>query len=498
MTAKEIAEFLTANGITMERGFSDIESLSFASPECHELSDEIVAYLGTLVEHGVNNGFNKSMEINITDLTKICMSLTSHNPKAVKNLAKSRARFAEDKADVKLSVLGPDLQIKANVIKHINAELEALEFLKKRIEISEHLSESSRAIRLSEKEKEIEKLKAIKAIIESAIDNCSVEAAQLADKILDDIIDAAEIISANHDNDKVFALYDSALEKAQKWAARRKSVGKRETVRPEGVTAYNAEADRLAIVTMSIDIEKSAMRFRENLEALRRSKEKHGGYEKLEQQIRDHRAEIDKLEKMIKQGLFEVKSGAKTKAEFKRMAERAAYEKSVRQRKIEELEDQIDERFDISMIDEDLLAKMERINEELERYEDNRIMLYFIGRGVNFVTLTKLMNGEPISKEEEQNIVTMQTVLTAVPQEMRKNVQGAYDRINNVEGLARAKNDGRRNVAIQSEAERAKREAENDAFFAEMEAMYGGGETQEENEESPLREDLDDVLHTER
>lgn len=500
MTAKEIAEILAANGVDMERGFADIDSLSFASPECRELSDEILEYMGTLTEHGLNNGFNRSMENVIYDLTKVCMSLTTRNTKAVKNLPKYRDTFVEDKGYVTLSAKGPDLHIKENVIKHIDMELDALDYLKKRIEVSEHYSESAKALRLTEKEKETEKLKEIKAVIETAIDNCSTEAASLADSILDDVIDAAEIISANQDNDKVFAFYESALEKAKKWASRRKAVGKREMAKKEGVPQFNADADRLAIVTMSMDIERNALRFRDNLEAFKRASEKYDNYAQYEAQIKENQAEIDKLKKQITGSIFAVKSGTMSKTEFARLTQRAEREIERRQHKIDELDARIDERFDAGMINEDMLAKMERIDEELARYEDNRVMLYFIGKGVNFVTLTKLMNGEPISEEEWKNVVTMQTRLSTVPQEMQVNLQSAFDRINNIDNIVRASHADKKRVTQSgmTNAERQKREAEENAYFEKMAAMYGAPSAPEESEETPLREDMDDILHTER
>ncbi len=500
MTAKEIAEILSANGVDMERGFADIDSLSFASPECHELSDEIVEYISTLTEHGVNNGFNRSMENVIDDLTKVCMQLTTRNAKAVKNLPKYRDTFVEDKGYVTLSTKGPDLSIKENVIKHIDMEIEALDYLKKRVEVNEHLSESAKAIRLTEKEKEIEKLKEIKSAVENTIDNCSIDAAALADSILDDVIDAAEIISANQDNDKVFEYYASALEKAKKWSARRKAVGKREIAKPEAVPKFNADADRLAIVTMSMDIERNALRFRDNLESFKRASEKYDNYERYEAQIKENQAEIDKLRKGIGDSVFAVKSGTMSKTEFARLTQRAEREIERRQHKIDELDARIDERFDAGMINEDMLAKMERIDEELARYEDNRVMLYFIGKGVNFVTLTKLMNGEPISEDEWKNVVTMQTRLTTVPQEMQVNLQSAFDRINNIDNIVRASHTDKKRVtqSAQTTAEREKREAEENAYFEKMAAMYGTAATPQESEETPLREDMDDILHTER
>lgn len=501
MTAKEIADILSANGVKTERGFADIDSLSFASPECRELSDEIVEYISSLVEHGVNCGFNRSMENVIEDLTKLCMSLTTRNAKAVKNLPKLRDTFVEDKGYVSLSTKGPDLQIKENVIKHIDVELSALDYLKKRVELNEHISESAKAVRLTEKEKEIDKLKEIRSTVESAIDNCSVDAAAFADSIMDDVIDAAEIISANQDNDKVFSYYDSALEKAKKWAGRKKAVTKREIVKPESVTKFNADADRLAIVAMSIDIEKDALRFRDNLQALKRANEKYDGYEQYEAQIKENQAEIDKLKKQIVDGIGSVRTGIMSKSEFSRLSQRAEREIERRMHKIDELDARIEERFDSGIINEDMLIKMERIDEELARYEDNRIMLYFIGKGINFVTLTKLMNGEPISEEEWKNVVTMQTRLTAVPQEMQLNVQSAFDRINNVDNIVRASHDGKKRASRygQTDEQRAKKEAEDNAYFEKMAALYGAVQptVSDSGEDKKLVEDYDDIMHNE-
>ena len=498
MNAKEISAILSANGIKPVAGFSELDKLGYIAPEYRELSNEMLRHIEALIEHGVNNTFNKSMQSAIEKLTQMCMALTTRNSKAQKVYPKLKNDFVEIKASTALTSKREEKPIKENTVKQIEMDIRGLEFLRDRYASDEFLIDADKADRLAEKDREIAKLKELRSVVMSALDNSSMGAAKLADEILDNIADAAEIINAEQDNDTVFEKYDEAIAKAKKWASRTIAVGKNEVAKE--APQFSPGSDHLSVVALSVDAQRDAERFRANLARYKQSREGHDQVVLLEKQRKSCEDKIKELNEKKKGYFFAAQSGTMSKADLAQRCKAIDQEIALHTKKIANYNAQIQKSSGGRLVAQEVFEKLEFINQILEFYENDRVKLYQIGRKINFVTLTKLMRGETLSQEEKESVAHAMKVIKIVPLNTQESYNSAFESFRDIEETIDAALPDLENPldAALSLDELNQAEQEGEEYFAQMAAELGISTDQpamQQSEESPLRDPLDDLLN---
>lgn len=499
MTAKEIAAVLNENGIAYDKDFLSIDSASFASEACRELVAEMTEYLSKLVKSGMNNGFNGSMRDAIKDITKKCVDLQMRNTKAVKRLPKYRDEFEHIKAELDVDSVGPNLRFKETVIKYIDEQINALEFLKQTVKSNGYKEEAEKKKIIKEKDEDIRRLTELRSAVSVVLDNASASACGYAKDIINCLRTASTYIVVDQDVDKaVGEAYDRAIDIAAKWAKNKTAVKKRE-VSKESIE-FVPESDDLTIVGMSMGIRAAADSFRARLAEYKRRIERPEDTERLEAEIASADEELAKIEKKRNEDIFAVKAGKMTTTAF-----RASYErdevtiKRIKMRR-EDAQKQLLRIIKRSSSSSNLLFRMEKIADGLTEAENTSWRLFYVvAKTVNFVTLSRALAGEHVTDEEWASVLTAEATQSYMDAETERNMNRLYAEMSSVGeeyGLVEDSPLDERNLAA-SEEERLRKQKEDDDFFARIAAQADIPEQSPAEEVDPLRE-TPDSLKTER
>jgi len=396
MTAREILDICTKNGVGVTGKLEDMGVTGYASDGCQELAESCLKRMEEYVRYGVNYGFSGVKEA-LEDLGSLIVKLS--DKKAEKKLAKYEDEKRKIEAEVKLPKQGEPMEIKEEVFKYIETCLAACEVI-------EGMNMAEDRVKVLKKSRS--KFQELKTKIENAIDGSSKDAAEKAGQIIHEIRrwrnDAAILMHS----ETSLSYLDNALKIADEWGQLSLSVrtgglfSRDRTAKEKDIVRYEKDAiDRIAA---SIHVRDKIEIFGENLKAYRKSVgERYDTTELLEKQ-KEYREQIEALERERAEIFQKQRNGEMDKVDaLRRCRDEIDPDLEDLRADVKRLSSEISEKNAMQRDYSRVYRKLTAINDFIMSYRNDPAMLFTLGVAMDFNKLNNVMRG--LSSPDEINHV---------------------------------------------------------------------------------------------